>query len=100
MLDISISINVFLGSVSSFDTHPIKVFIDRGIPVSLNTDNPVLLKTDMKKEYSIAVEKCGVSTFDLIGIERNSVIHSFAEPATKKQLLSAIEQKNRDYKDT
>jgi adenosine deaminase len=96
MLDISISMNVFLHSVNSIDAHPIKIFIDNGIPVSLNTDNPILLKTDMNNEYYKAVKTCGVSPFDLFEIEKNSVIHSFAQPTIKKELLFLIEE-NKVY---
>jgi adenosine deaminase len=41
--------------------HIVKTFLDRGIKVTLNTDGPYLLETDMRTEVEL-VEKHGIMT--------------------------------------
>ncbi len=89
MLDISLTSNVVMDVVDSFETHPIRLFVDRGVPVSINTDNPIFLSTDMNREFRIAIAKCGLTTEDLHTVTNNSIIHSFASKKVKKLLFSA-----------
>ena len=46
--------NVVLGATQSLETHPIKAFVEAGVPVTLNTDNPVRMRTSIGREYEQA----------------------------------------------
>jgi adenosine deaminase len=43
--------NIKTGIVSELSQHPIRKFIEAGIKVSVNTDDPAMFDTDMNKEY-------------------------------------------------
>lgn len=45
--------NVRTGVVSSIADHPARLFFDRGIPVSINTDDPAMFQTCLPLEYAL-----------------------------------------------
>jgi len=90
MLDISLTSNLVLSSIKRIEDHPVKLFLDAGVPISINTDNPLFLGTNMTREFSLAITRCGLSLDDLHHITRQSIIHSFARTCTKKDLLSRV----------
>src|SRR5262249_9517407 len=53
-VECSLSCNVVLGAVASYGEHPIRRFIEYGIPVALCTDNPVQICTTIGREYAQA----------------------------------------------
>ena len=84
--------NVVLGAVPSLKSHPIRTFIDFGIPVALNSDDPVSLCTSIGNEYGLAA--ClGLSAPDLLGLTRNGIAASFTSGKRKAALLSQIDQR-------
>ncbi len=87
LLEISLTSNQWSGAVPDLRQHPLKQFVAAGIPVSLNTDNPLLLGTTLDQEYAIARTVCGLSVADLWQSNRNAIACSFAPPALKQALL-------------
>ena len=81
--------NVVLGAVPSLKDHPIRTFIDAGIPVTLSSDDPVSLNTTIGKEYELAAS-LGFDTPALLEFTRNGIASSFTSPERKKPLLSRI----------
>ncbi len=71
--------NVVLGAVPSLEEHPIRDFVEAGVPVTLCTDDPVRLCTDIAREYERA-ESLGFGTDDLRAFTRNGVLASFTSP--------------------
>ena len=45
--------NVRTGVVKSIESHPIRTFIENGIPVSINTDDPKMFGNSLAEEYQI-----------------------------------------------
>lgn len=71
--------NVALGAISTYDDHPIRKFVDLGIPVTLNTDDPVRVVTTIDKEYAVTAS-LGFSGDDLLRFTRNAMSASFLPP--------------------
>lgn len=86
-LECSLTCNVLLGAVASYAAHPIRRFLDLGIPVALATDDPVKLGTTIDREYAIA-GAMGFTTAELLAFTGNAVAAAFLSPARR----SAIEQ--------
>ncbi len=89
-VECSLSCNVVLGGTSSYEAHPIRQFIAAGIPVTLNTDDPVRIATTIGREYAIAAA-LGFSIADLCGFTRNAVQASFAPTARRQAILADID---------
>jgi adenosine deaminase len=81
--------NVVLGAVPSYEQHPIRRLIERGIPVALGTDNPVQLCTTISREYAAAAA-LGLTQTDLLTLTRNAITASFATVARKQAILATL----------
>ena len=81
--------NVVLGGVSSLEEHPIKRFVEAGVPVTLNTDNPVRMRTSIGREYEQAAS-LGFGPRDLLSFTRQGVAASFTSEARKADLLGTL----------
>jgi adenosine deaminase len=82
----------------SIADHPIKHFMDAGIPVCLGSDNPLLMNTNIGKEYSL-VNQAGVTEgADHLQLTRNAILYANVDPLTRARLLSHIDDYERQVK--
>ena len=88
-VECSLSCNVVLGAVPSYEEHPIRRFVERGIPVALCTDDPVQVCTTIGREYAIAAA-LGFSPMELLGFTANAIRASFTPLARKQALLAEL----------
>ncbi len=85
-IECSLSCNVVLGATPSYAEHPIRRFMERGIPVALCTDNPVQMCTTIGREYALA-HALGFTPADLLGFTSNAIRASFLPPERKQEAL-------------
>jgi adenosine deaminase len=90
-VECSLSCNVVLGAVPSYEAHPIRRFVEHGIPVTLNTDLPVHAATTIGREYAI-VAALGFSPAELLGFTRNAICASFTTAERRAALLDELRQ--------
>lgn len=83
--------NIQTKAVSGWDTYPIREYYDRGIMVTVNTDNPSVSGTDITKEYRILAEKFGFSVSELATLIMNGAEASFLEDGEKKSLKRELQ---------
>ncbi len=74
-LDISLSSNVLLKAVLSFEDHPVRFLFDQGVCISLNTDDPALFNTSLVDEYKILSSRFGFTFEEISRVVENS-LHS------------------------
>jgi len=84
--------NVSLGIVPSVHDHPLDELRRAGVMISLNTDDPALLGTDLINEYRTCAQAFGWSEDTLCAVARTSVEAAFASPALKSQLLRDLRE--------
>ena len=89
-LEICPGSNIALNVYPDWDSHPLNSILDAGIAISLNADDPPFFDTTTGMEYKNAVEHFGMSVSQLRDISRMAVEASFADVATKQQLLAKI----------
>jgi adenosine deaminase len=53
-LEVSLTSNVLLGVAPSYADHPLGALLERGLSLSLNTDDPGYFDTDLTKELALA----------------------------------------------
>jgi adenosine deaminase len=80
--------NFQTGACTDIAHHPIKTFIERGIVVTLNTDDPGVSGIEIADEYRLAREVVGLSAKQLAQIQLNGVEVAFAADGVKRELLS------------
>jgi aminodeoxyfutalosine deaminase len=66
--------------------HPLPKFLERGIAVTLSTDDPGMFHTDLLTEYSKAAA-LGLSNEQLLNLAEHSFSAAFLPPVDKRQLL-------------
>ena len=77
-IECPLSSNVVIGAVESYESHPIRRFVERGIPVTICTDDPVKAGTTIGREYAIASE-LGFSIAELLACTQAAVAASFCD---------------------
>jgi len=65
--------------------HPIKMLLDEGIKVTLNTDNMTVSDTTLDKEYEL-VKSLGLTDSDIRLMQMNAVDGAFISKAEKKRI--------------
>ena len=69
--------NVRTGAVASVARHPIREFIDSGIRVTVNSDDPSMFGTDMNNEYIQLHRQLGFTVPELFQLSLNAVDSAF-----------------------
>merc|ERR1711971_1536564 len=75
-----------------YSRNPFPVLFERGLNVSLSTDDPLLIhytNDPLLEEFSIAAQVYNLSTIDLSELARNSVIQSGWDAASKRAWIGA-----------
>jgi adenosine deaminase len=82
--------NFQTGACTDIAQHPIKTFIEKGIVVTLNTDDPGVSGIEIADEYKLAREVVGLSTEQLKQIQLNGVEVAFTSSSVKSELLKSL----------
>src|SRR5712692_9056921 len=88
-VECALTCNVVLGSAPAYEAHPIRKFVQHGIPVTLATDLPMHVCTTIGREYAIA-SRLGFSPDDLLAFTRNAVAASFTASTRRAALLAEL----------
>ena len=90
-LDVCLTSNVYLGVVPSLEQHPLPQLLAAGIPVSLNTDDPLVFGSSLLGEYEIARRVFGLDDKTVAAIAAASIRHSGAPAWLKESALAGVE---------
>jgi adenosine deaminase len=85
-LEVSLTSNVHTSAVASYAEHPLRDYLDRGLLVSLNTDDPVISGIDLRHEFEVAAPQAGLSAAHTRQMQRNSVEMAFLSDSEKQGL--------------
>jgi adenosine deaminase len=86
------SSNIVLGLYKSVGEHPVDRLRKAGIPISINTDDPALLRTDLPEEIARTAEAFGWDKETCRDVAATSILASFANDDIKSRLLGALKQ--------
>jgi adenosine deaminase len=86
-LEICLTSNVQTRATSSYESHPLRTYFDRGCAVVLNTDNRLMSGTTLTDEYEHAATRLGFSFDELATIAMNSFDSAFL-PLAERQTLA------------
>ena len=84
--------NVALGIYPSFRKHPIGEMYDRGVRVTINTDDPPFFHTTMAREYEMLHQAFDWDEAVFAKIARTSLDAAFCDADTKTRILKILEQ--------
>jgi adenosine deaminase len=78
--------NYLTNSVPTIESHPLKKLFDLGVRVTINSDDPEVLETNVNNEYRIAHEILGMSMGEIATCNRFAFESSFIESADKQRI--------------
>jgi adenosine deaminase len=78
--------NYLTNSVRTIEEHPLKKLYDLGVRVTINSDDPEVLETNVNNEYRIAHEVLGMSMDDIATCNRYAFESSFIKEAAKQRI--------------
>jgi adenosine deaminase len=82
--------NVRTRVVHTLKSHPIKVFHDLGLTVTVNTDDPTMFGTDMNNEFLQLHRQLGFSLSELFKLSLNAVNSSFLPEESKSKMRESL----------
>ena len=82
--------NVQTRAAASYEGHPFRRYFERGLNVTLNTDNRLMSGTTLVDEYAHAVERLGFTAPELVRVARNGFASAFLPLAEREALLARL----------
>lgn len=81
--------NYLTNAVERIEEHPLKKLFDMGVKVTINSDDPEVLETNLNNEYRIAHEVLGMSLDEIKQCNRNAIAASFV-PREEVQRVAGL----------
>jgi adenosine deaminase len=79
--------NVQTMTTPDYASHPLRLFLEHGICVTLNTDDPGISGIDLAYEYNVAAPAAGFSPAQIRTMQMNALHAAFLEEGEKAALL-------------
>jgi adenosine deaminase len=93
VLEICPTSNLRLGLAPGLSAHPLRRFLEHGVPVSINSDDPLLLGTSLSRELTVVARAYRLGPDDLVGLmvtaARAAFLPDDARAALEEQIRSA-----------
>ena len=90
-LEVCPSSNIATRAVATLEEHPLRTFVDAGVVVTINSDDPPMFGTTLNREYQIAADLLDLDESGLAEIARTAVRVSFAPEDVKSRVLGEID---------
>ena len=84
------SSNVATGLIARFEDHPLPKFLEEGLVVTLNSDDPAMFGTSLQEEFQQAARCFQLSRETLTGLCRSAVDASFLSEEEKQKLREKV----------
>ena len=88
-LEVCLTSNVATGVLPRLEQHPLPRFLEAGLLLTLNTDDPAMFGTDLVSEYRLAAQTFRLQREQILTLAQNAVRASFLSEAEKHDLLAS-----------
>ena len=69
---------------------PINDFVNYGVNITINTDNPIICNTTLKNELYLIADAFNLNYDDIIKLQLNAIRASFASQKVKEEIIKLI----------
>lgn len=87
-IEANLTSNVQTSTVPDYPSHPMRLFLERGLLATINTDDPGISAIDLPYEYNVAAVKAGLTREQIRQAQQNALTVAFLSPEEKASLLS------------
>ncbi len=91
-LELNVTSNLRTGCCKDIQSHPVRHYFERGLMITLNSDDPPMFGADLLDEYETVQREFEFTNEHMREIAANAVEASFLPPARKIKLLSEVER--------
>lgn len=91
VLEVCPGSNVALGLYPSFRAHPVHRLRERGVKVTVSTDDPPFFHTTMEREYALLTEAFDWDEGVFAEIARTAAAAAFCDAETREKILKGLE---------
>jgi adenosine deaminase len=95
-VEICLTSNVQTRAVASFSEHPLRLYYDEGLILSLNTDNRLMSATTVTEEYWRAHQHLGFTWPELVELSLMGFASAFLPWDEKQALIERVKQEIRE----
>lgn len=82
--------NVRTGVVKSYESHPVRKYFERGMLISINTDDPKMFGNSLAEEYLMLTEKHSFTRLEVKELILAGIRTSWMAEEKKKQMAAAF----------
>ena len=93
-IECNLTSNVQTSTVVDYPSHPMRLFMEKGILATINTDDPGISAIDLPYEYQVAAPKAGLTPAMIRQAKQNAVDTAFLTAAQKQALYARAAQKH------
>jgi adenosine deaminase len=86
-LELCVLSNVRTAVVAATERHSARIYFERGIPLSINTDDPTLFGNSLVDEYAALQDQLGFSRSDILRLIEQGIETSWLCAERKRQML-------------
>ncbi|MBM1221206.1 adenosine deaminase [Ponticoccus sp. SC2-23] len=91
VLEVCPGSNVFLGATGDWPEHPIRMLRERGVKVTVSTDDPPYFGTTMTREFEGLARAFDWTEDDFAELNRTALDAAFCDDATKDKIAKLLE---------
>jgi adenosine deaminase/aminodeoxyfutalosine deaminase len=84
--------NVATGVLARIEDHPLLQFLEAGLVVTLNTDDPAMFNTSLVDEYSLVARTFNLSREQILRLCQNAIRAAFLSDQEKQEFLNSMPQ--------
>jgi adenosine deaminase len=86
-IEISLTSNIQTSTIADYASHPLRLFLERGLLATINTDDPGISGIDLRYEYQVAAPAVGLTTDQIHQAQHNALQIAFLSTEEKQALL-------------
>ena len=83
-IESTLTSNVQTSTVTGYGSHPLKLFLERGLLATINSDDPGISAIDLPYEFEVAAPAAGLTTAQIRQAQQNALAVAFLSTSEKK----------------
>ena len=87
-LELNLTSTLQPSTVPSLAEHPLRLFLERGLLATINTDNPVVIGNDLRHEYESAAPAASLDVGHVRRAQANALEIAFLAPEERERLVA------------
>jgi adenosine deaminase len=88
--------NIQTKAVPAWELYPVRDYFDKGVILTINTDNPTVSGTSLMREYAVLTERFDFGPEEVARLIMNGVRSAFVEGEEKKALVRQFRRRFRE----